>query len=167
MLLATRSSDSIRARSPLAAMAVMGSMRVGKSTTRSKWRLVYNCLKELRIPPKRRIGKPADRGKSLPDMARWAILCRATSDQLLENAAAPVWPSSCNFRRVAALALPPSLLAQNVRVSAPGASSRLTADQTPAAGATAVGDGIFPELLAGLGASNGAAARPGPGAVPG
>src|ERR1035438_8298342 len=158
MLLATRSSDSIRARSPLAAMAVMGSMRVGKSTTRSKWRLVYNCLKELRIPPKRRIGKPANRGKNLPDMARWAILCRATSDQLLENAAAPVWPSSCNFRRVAALALPPSLLAQNVRVSAPGASSRLTADTNTKAESAAAPDGIFPELLAGLVASNGAAA---------
>src|ERR1035438_5923805 len=106
----------------------------------------------------RRMGKPAGGGKSLPDIARWAILCRAASDQLLENAAAPVWPSSCNFRRVAALALPPSLLAQNVRVSAPGASSRLTADQTPAAEAAAAPDGIFPELLAGLVASNGAAA---------
>src|ERR1039457_6354326 len=166
MLLATRSSDSMRARSPLAAMAVMGSMRVGKSTTRSKWRLVYNCLKELRIPPKRRIGKPADRGKSLPDMARWAILCRATSDQLLENATAPVWPSSCIFRRVAALALPPSLLAQNVRVSTPGASSRLTADQSPAAGDKAAGDGIFPELLAELVAAGGAAAGDGRAASP-
>src|ERR1035438_10587065 len=106
----------------------------------------------------RRMGKPAAGGKSLPDIARWAILCRAASDQLLENAAAPVWPSSCNFRRVAALALPPSLLAQNVRVSTSGAASRLTAGQTPATGAAV--DGIFPELLAGLVAANGAAAGP-------
>src|ERR1035441_3472020 len=96
-------------------------------------------------------------------MARWAILCRATSDQLHENAHAPVWPSSCIFRRVAALALPPSLLAQNVRVSTPGASSRLTADQAPGAEATAA-DGIFTELLAGLVAANGAA--PGDGRAP-
>src|ERR1035438_9521698 len=108
----------------------------------------------------RRMGKPAGGGKSLPDIARWAILCRAASDQLLENAAAPVWPSSCNFRRVAALALPPSLLAQNVRVSTSGAASRLTAGQTPVAAATAAADGMFPELLAGLVAANGAEAGP-------
>ena len=94
-------------------------------------------------------------------MARWAILCRTTSDQLLENAHRSVWPSSCNFRRVAALALPPSLLAQNVRVSTPGVSSRLMADQTPGVEDTAAGDGIFPELLAGLVAANGAAAGDG------
>ena len=89
-------------------------------------------------------------------MARWAILCRAASDQLLENAHPPLWPPSCIFRRVAALALPPSLRAQDARVSTP--SSRLTTGQTPAAGDPAAGDGIFPELLAGLVAANGAAA---------
>ena len=43
-------------------------------------------------------------------------------------------------------------------MSTPGASSRLTAGQTPGADATAAGDGIFPELLAELVADNGAAA---------
>jgi hypothetical protein len=46
-------------------------------------------------------------------------------------------------------------------VSTPGASSRLTADQSPAAGDKAAGDGIFPELLAELVAAGGAAAGDG------
>src|ERR1019366_8647140 len=87
-------------------------------------------------------------------MPRWAILCRATSDQLHENAHAPVWPSICSFRRVAALAI----LAHDVRVSTPGCSSRLTANQTPATGDTAAGDGRFPGLLAGMVAKRAAAA---------
>src|ERR1039457_3505590 len=153
MLLATRSSDSIRARSPLAAMAVMGSMRKGKGTARANRRWGYNFLKRRRIPPKRRIGKPAVRGKSLPDRARRAIFCRATRDQLLENAHRPVWPSSCNFRRVAALAVPPSLVAQ------PSLLVQSTRVSTPGAEATAAAGGIFPELLAAL--------APAPGAVTG
>ena len=94
-------------------------------------------------------------------MARLAILCRAARDQLLENAPRSVWPSSCNFRRVAALALPPSLLAQDVRASTPGAASRLIADPAPGAGDAAAGDGIFPEMLSGLVAANRAVAGDG------
>ena len=111
------------------------------------------------------MGKVADRGKSLPDIAPWAILCRTAPDQLLENAPRSLWPPSCNFRRVAALAIPPSLLAPSVRASTPGASTRpLTepqADQTSGPEATASGDGIFPELLAGLVGTTGAAAGDG------
>src|ERR1039458_7985944 len=81
MLLATRSSDSMRARSPLAAMAVMGSIRGDKGTARANRRSVYNFLIELGIWPKRGMEKPAARGKSLPDMARWAILCRTTRSE--------------------------------------------------------------------------------------
>src|ERR1039457_7185844 len=86
MLLASRSSDSIRARSPLAAMAVMGSIREGKSTARANRGLGYNCLKQRRISPKRRIGTTAVRGKSLPKMAWRAFFCRTMGHQLLENA---------------------------------------------------------------------------------
>src|ERR1039457_6760010 len=86
MLLASKSSDSIRARSPLAAIAVMGSMREGKSTARANGGLEDNCLKKRRILPKRRTGKNAVGGKSLPEMAWRPFFCRAIGDQLLENA---------------------------------------------------------------------------------
>src|ERR1035437_6756179 len=158
MLLASRSSDSIRRSSDLAAMAVMGSMHEGKGSARANRGLGYNFLKRQRISPKRRIRKPAVRGKSLPEMAWWAIFCRAARDQLLENAHGSVWPSSCNSRCVAALAVPSSLLAYPVRVSTPGASSRPTAEASPDAETTDAGGAPFPGLLAGMVAANGAAA---------
>src|ERR1035437_4964937 len=158
MLLASRSSDSIRARSPLAAMAVMGSMHEGKGTARANRGLGYNFLKRRRISPKRRIGTSAVRGKSLPEMAWWAVFCRAARDQLLENAHGSIWPSSCNSRCVAALAVPTSLLAQPLRVSTPGASSRRPAEAAPDADTKDADGAPFPELLAGMVAATGAGA---------
>src|ERR1017187_1218441 len=154
MLLASKSSDSIRARSPLAAMAVMGSMREGKGTARANRGLEDNCLKKRRILPKRRTGKNAVGGKSLPEMAWRPFFCRAIGDQLLENAHLVIWQASCNSRCVAALAVPASLLSAPARVSTPGHASRLTADAMPDAEAAGADDGPFPELLAGMVAAN-------------
>jgi hypothetical protein len=60
-----------------------------------------------------------------------------------------VWPSSCNSRCVAALAVPASI-AQLLQSSAQGVRSRHQADAEPRAQETAAGASPFPDLLAGL-----------------
>ena len=131
-------------------MAVMGSMREGKCTGSANRRLRYKLLKLRRISPKRRMGKLAVRGKILAETAWSTVFCRASGGQILENAHGWYWPSRCNSRRVAALTVTASLLAQTLPSSTTGGASRFAAGTKSNSESTADSGSQFPELLAGL-----------------
>lgn len=119
-------------------------------------RLRYKFLKRGRISPKRTAGTPVFCGNILPERACSPSFCRTLAEQILENARCRVWPSSCNSRCVAALAVPPSTLPPLRPLSRPEASSRPTTDATRSTEGPPDNGAPFTEVLAGVVAATGA-----------